>query len=413
MKAELTAAQEKFLREQVIDDQHPGPILHDFRMLLDFVGSEGVPAAGKYNLLPIDRLDELDQRLSRPLHLTLQRPQLKSHQYLRGLHLLFRATGLARVEGTGAKTRLVVDAPTRERWDALNPTEQYFTLLEAWLRVGRGEMVGERGSRFDYEAFSDCLQAWRYLPPAGLTFDVSHPERVHVPGLYGGNYHVGLMDLFGLWKIVHAPVAPAPWIPAGLEHTPFGDAVFTIFERSFEDILFNRVVKDDEEAMAWPVFGLWQPLFQPYFPAWRNNLVVGGEEEVRAGVFVFKVSLGKIWRRIALESDATMTALADWILRSVHFDDDHLYQFSYRDRFGTTVAINHEYMDEPPWTTEVTLGELPLEPGQSMTFWYDFGDDWMFDVKLERIEPPTTRIKAPRIMATHGRAPEQYPRYED
>src|SRR5262249_42696211 len=120
----------------------------------------------------------------------------------------------------------------------------------------------------------------------------------------------------------------------------------------------------------------------------------------------------EIWRRIALKSDATMSSLADWILRSVHFDDDHLYQFSYRDRFGTTVAINHEYMDEPPWATEVTLGELPLEPGQSMRFWYDFGDDWRFDVKLERTERPTTRTKAPRIMATHGRAPEQYPRYD-
>src|SRR5262249_30927087 len=161
-----------------------------------------------------------------------QRPQLKSHPYLRGLHLLFRATGLARVEGTGAKTRLVVDAATRERWDALNPTEQYFTLLEAWLRVSKAEMVGEHGSHFDNEAFSDCLQAWRFLPPEGLTFDVKHPERAHVPGLYGGNHHVGLMDLFGLWKIVHAPVAPAPWIPAGLEHTPFGDAVFTIFQKS-------------------------------------------------------------------------------------------------------------------------------------------------------------------------------------
>jgi hypothetical protein len=70
-------------------------------------------------------------------------------------------------------------------------------------------------------------------------------------------------------------------------------------------------------------------------------------------------------------------------------------------------------MDEGPYADEVTIGSLPLEPGQAMVFHFDFGDDWMFDVKLERIEPPGTTIKAPRIMEKHGKAPEQYPRWDD
>ena len=70
-------------------------------------------------------------------------------------------------------------------------------------------------------------------------------------------------------------------------------------------------------------------------------------------------------------------------------------------------------MDEGPYTDEVTIGSLPLEPGQTMQFHFDFGDDWKFDVKLERIEPPGARIKAPRIMEKHGKSPEQYPSWDD
>src|SRR4051812_11919955 len=65
----LTKAQMKCLHDQVITADQPGPVLHDFRVLLDFLGPEGVEAAGKYNLFPIKSIGELDHRLSRPLDL--------------------------------------------------------------------------------------------------------------------------------------------------------------------------------------------------------------------------------------------------------------------------------------------------------------------------------------------------------
>src|SRR5262245_12653426 len=100
-------------------------------MLLDYVGSHDLKVAGKYNLLPISVLGELDERLTRPLRLPLQRPQLRSHPYLQGLYLLLRATGLGRTEGAGARARLRIDAGLLAQWQQFNPTERYFTLLEA------------------------------------------------------------------------------------------------------------------------------------------------------------------------------------------------------------------------------------------------------------------------------------------
>jgi len=70
-------------------------------------------------------------------------------------------------------------------------------------------------------------------------------------------------------------------------------------------------------------------------------------------------------------------------------------------------------MNEPPYTDEVSIGTLPLEPGETMTLTYDFGDNWIFTVKLDRIEHPDAKLKAPRILESHGKAPDQYSDWGD
>jgi hypothetical protein len=155
-----------------------------------------------------------------------------------------------------------------------------------------------------------------------------------------------------------------------------------------------------------------QSIFRPYFPAWQKVLVLP-EPEARDGVFVFRVSLGKVWRRIAIPADLTLDDLMGTILESVNFDDDHLYEFTYRNRFGASVHANHPFDEEGPHGDEVRIGEVPLSPGQSMKLVYDFGDNWQFDVKLERIDPPNKRMKKPRVLEKHGEAPEQYPNWDD
>jgi hypothetical protein len=132
-ESQRTPAHEQCLRDQIVTIDQPGPVLHDFQMLLDFLGSKGVEAAGKYNMLPIKIIGELDSRLIRSLRLEskMKRPQIRSHPYPQGLNLVLRASGLSRVEGAGDKARLVLDPEMMVQWERLNPTEQYFNLLEA------------------------------------------------------------------------------------------------------------------------------------------------------------------------------------------------------------------------------------------------------------------------------------------
>ncbi len=414
---ELTTAQEQCLRNQVISSDQPGTVLRDFDALLDYVGPEGVEAQGKYNLLPMKLIGELDRRLSRPLHLDLKRPQIRSHPYLQGLNLLLRASGLTRIDGTGARARLVVDPEMMVQWEQLNPTEQYFNLLEAWLRFGRAEMVGENERNLG-GLLPMCLQAWQPLPEKGRRFDLKKPQHIYISGICRELYLLALMDLFGLVEVEHPPRPVSPWAPAAVRHVPFGDAIFTLLANRL-DLIWGEALEPRTQERTrtrrtrtrreseLPQFGAWQPLFQPYFPSWQENLVLP-EREPREGTFVFRVSLGKIWRLIAMPADATLDDLVDVILRSVKFDNDHLHEFTYRNRLGAKVSVHHPEMDEPPYTDEVLIGTLPLEPGQTMELTYDFGDNWHFTVKLDRIEPPAAKLKAPRILESHGKAPEQY-----
>ena len=43
------------------------------------------------------------------------------------------------------------------------------------------------------------------------------------------------------------------------------------------------------------------------------------------------------------------------------------------------MAAIHPAMDEGPWADEISIGSLPIDPGQTMQLWYDFGDDWRFN----------------------------------
>ena len=113
------------------------------------------------------------------------------------------------------------------QWDQLNPTEQYFNLLEAWLRFGRAEMVGERGRAWG-DLLLPCLQTWRVLPEKGRRFDLKKPQEVYLYGIGRDFYLLALMDLFGLVEVEQPPRPVTPWSPAGVKHVPFGDAVFTL-----------------------------------------------------------------------------------------------------------------------------------------------------------------------------------------
>jgi hypothetical protein len=167
----------------------------------------------------------------------------------------------------------------------------------------------------------------------------------------------------------------------------------------------------DNPAQIQP--GQLQPILQPYFPEWQEN-VQWPQPTFRQGTHTFLVSLSKdIWRRIAIAGDAYLEALVYAILRAFKFDSDHLYRFIYNNHLGTSEHVNHPYTAEGPFTDEVRVGEVPLEVGDTMWFNFDFGDNWYFELKLESVAEEGKELKRPKTLESHGKAPEQYPSYDD
>lgn len=180
-----------------------------------------------------------------------------------------------------------------------------------------------------------------------------------------------------------------------------------LFVGFFSD--FDNILKLEAEGNR-PFGALW-PLRQPYFPEWERNLSIP-EWTFREGTYVFKVSLGKVWREIAIPADLSLDALASIILNAFELDHDHLYEFSYQNRFGILERVYHPYVEEGPWASEILIGDVPLRVGQAMTYLYDFGDNWEIKVTLGRIDPVDPSIKAPVVLEEHGEPPEQYPTWD-
>lgn len=404
-KKSLSSEYQQVLQDQVINEDGPGTILRDFEIVLDFIGSEGIMVSGKTNLLLLKVLAELNSRLTHPIEIDLKRPQQKSYPNIHGLYLLLRASGLSMIRGSGKKSRLMVDKAI-ESWRSLNPTERYFNLLGTWLVHGSPEVLAERmGGSFRW--MPECKRFWKRIPKHGLKIAGNKDEEMFVTysiGFFG----LALLELFGFITLEHLkPEKGKGWRIGRACRTTFGDALLALLWSMFcgdlgDSFFFSQAMNDTCDSF--------QPVIKPLFPEWHNNLIVP-EPMFQDGTYIFKISLARnCWRRIAISSHMDLESLSVTILDAFNFDHDHLDRYSYKNRFGTQTRIYHPYMDdEPLHTDEVLIGEIPIQEGDTMMYLFDFGDNWEFDVELERIDPRDEKKKEPVVVESRGEAPRQYP----
>lgn len=151
-----------------------------------------------------------------------------------------------------------------------------------------------------------------------------------------------------------------------------------------------------------------------------------GERRPRASVkaqqgpvrsFTFRVShraLPKVWRDIEIAEDQTLEDLHLLIQQAYEWWDDHLYSFFLSgEAWDRTSEIGSPWSDSGLHTHQVRIGQLGLQPGQKTLYLFDYGDNHEFDVHLLRVDPAAPKGMYPKIVARHGRAPEQYPDYDE
>jgi len=123
-------------------------------------------------------------------------------------------------------------------------------------------------------------------------------------------------------------------------------------------------------------------------------------------------------RAVEVPSDMTLGDLHYFMQELTGFDDDHLSTFYMANKFGGkkiwfTATGEWEDDDEAMWS--IPLAQVfPLEKKKKLYYWFDFGDDWTFEIRKRGKEfPPTPGMEYPRVIHEEGPKPEQYPSFEE
>jgi len=229
-------------------------------------------------------------------------------------------------------------------------------------------------------------------------------------GYFPGTYNLGLMDLFGIVKVSEGkPKDGEGWQVTKVERTDFGEALLAVLAKEF--------FADPDRFLAYDFgqdtnFSALKPYLQEYFPQWQKTIEIKIPEP-KKGTYLFNVTLYDMWSaKIAIDGSQPFDELAQAVIGAVGFDNDHLYSFTLKNRFGGTFEIGHPYMEDIFSSAEILLEQANLRIGVKIEFLFDFGDNWEFDLTLESINSDEVK-QVTRILETKGEAPEQYPNWDE
>nr|MBS0021318.1 hypothetical protein [Gammaproteobacteria bacterium] len=404
----------KGFEAQDFERRAPGALLRDFETLLSLIGDQGM-AVTPAHLFTMNCLETINRSLTHPLELRLKRAAQKSYPYINGLYLLLRATGISWIDTQPKKPLLKLDPIVLESWRSLNGAERYFALLKAWWGRASDEMLGEsRG--WQAHVLEKAIDFFERFPETG-TLTIETPQDADSLRYYPGFYNLALMEGFGLLEVrVKPPAESRGWLPERIRMLDWGQVLLGSYARFIRQSLSAESGSANRGlgfmALFEPLerFERWSRAVRPAIKGWRADLKIPGSA-FQPGRHVFKVSLGTAcWRRIAIPGKDYLDELAQTILDAFDFDSDHLYHFSYKDRFGCTIEIDHPYLaghSDNALTDAVKVGEIPLTKGMRMAFLFDFGDQWEFVIETESVDAGPA-ITQPQVLEKHGEAPSQY-----
>jgi hypothetical protein len=186
------------------------------------------------------------------------------------------------------------------------------------------------------------------------------------------------------------------------------------------DMLFRRALQllaGDKPPVAKAVHRFFayptSAIFSEVFDMAQNDTLI-----VRAAL-EGKVS---IYRDIDIEASKSLYKLAEAIISSFDFDFDHAFGF-YSGLTPTAMMRSHPRYELFADLGNADPGVLGVKKtpivrafpavGHVMLFLFDYGDEWRFRVKSLQTGKKLAKVRYPRVVATHGEAPAQYPDPDD
>ncbi|MCL4765347.1 MAG: plasmid pRiA4b ORF-3 family protein [Hyphomicrobiaceae bacterium] len=116
-----------------------------------------------------------------------------------------------------------------------------------------------------------------------------------------------------------------------------------------------------------------------------------------------------VMRRIEVPLTIPLADLHLVIQAAMPWWNCHLYEFRVRDmRWGLPGPDNGAFGSPVLPAEKSTLGDLIDATGaRSFKYTYDFGDDWVHAIKIEKVFEPKTEASYPRLIDAEGRCPPE------
>ena len=116
------------------------------------------------------------------------------------------------------------------------------------------------------------------------------------------------------------------------------------------------------------------------------------------------------YRTMEISGKETLERLCEFILESFDFIHEHLYEFCMNNRMYSEDNYQYDPEDGGP-STDIVIDKIGLVKGQNFSLHYDYGDDWMFTIHVQKIEEET-KMTSPKLIKSAGHV-EQYPDCDD
>jgi hypothetical protein len=139
------------------------------------------------------------------------------------------------------------------------------------------------------------------------------------------------------------------------------------------------------------------------------------------GTLVIRAALERrksIYREVEIEASKSLYDLAEAIVAAFDFQFDHAFGFYSGLTFATMMRAHPQYElffdigNAEPGVCSVKMTKIAKAfpaIGYNMIFLFDYGDDWHFRVSLRGTGTRIAKVQYPRVVATKGKAPPQYP----
>lgn len=129
------------------------------------------------------------------------------------------------------------------------------------------------------------------------------------------------------------------------------------------------------------------------------NCNLRGIQEIDTNVLQIKITLKDvkppIWRRILLKDDITFYQFHRVIQTVMGWEGYHLYGF---DVYGEQIGEDYDDwgdFSEFKRASNVKLSDYRFEPKVKFVYVYDFGDDWVHEILVEKVLQEEKGVKYP------------------